>query len=445
MMSAPSSRERTVRDEPARSWFSGGLVASGRGVVLTGLILAEAGMLLALAVVVTLAGIVVGLFLIPGTLLASRQLASTIRRRSGEWCGVPIADPYLPPPWGEGDQPGLWRRYGWLLTDQATWRDLLWMVLDTLVGWLFTLTPAALIAWGLFGVVMPAVWRPVGYAGGSNWYAFIHVTGTTTAWLSVPLGVVFMLAGVWSGPRLLAGYGRYARWLLAPTPRAQLAQRVRQLSEARSETVEAGAAEIRRIERDLHDGAQARLVAMGMALDAAGQLLDDNPAAARALLVEARDSSARALAELRDLVRGIHPPVLADRGLGDAVRALAMDSPVEVRVTAVLAGRPEPPVESAAYFSVSELLANVAKHARARRATIDLRHERGALHVQVWDDGQGGADAARGTGLAGIERRLAAFDGVLAVSSPPGGPTIASLEIPCALSLPKTSSSSEKD
>jgi signal transduction histidine kinase len=319
------------------------------------------------------------------------------------------------------------------------------MVVNCSVGWLLALTPVALIAWGLFGVLMPAVWSPIVHAGGNNWYAFIHVTDNKTAWLSVPLGVAFMLIGVWSAPRLLAVYGRCARWLLGPTPRARLARRITQLAETRSVAVQAGAAEIRRIERDLHDGAQARLVAMGMTLDAAGQLLDDNPAAARTLLAEARDSSARALAELRDLVRGIHPPVLADRGLADAVRALALDSPVEVRVTAVLAGRPEPPVESAAYFAVSELLANVAKHARARRASIDLRHERGALQVQVCDDGHGGADPARGTGLTGIERRLAAFDGVLAISSPPGGPTIASLEIPCALSSPKTSSSSEKD
>jgi signal transduction histidine kinase len=183
---------------------------------------------------------------------------------------------------------------------------------------------------------------------------------------------------------------------------------------------------------------------MGMTLDAAGQLLDTSPAAARALLAEARDSSVKALAELRDLVRGIHPPVLADRGLADAVRALALDSALQVGVTSELPARPPAPVESAAYFAVSELLANVSKYARADRVWIDIRYDGatnggGMLRIGVTDDGRGGADPAGGTGLRGIERRLAAFHGVLAVSSPPGGPTVMNMEIPCALSSPKTS------
>jgi signal transduction histidine kinase len=177
-----------------------------------------------------------------------------------------------------------------------------------------------------------------------------------------------------------------------------------------------------------------------MTLDAAGQLIDSNPAAARALLLEARDTSARALAELRDLVRGIHPPVLADRGLGDAVRALALDSPLHARLASDLPGRLPAPVESAAYFAVSELLANVSKHAGATQAWIDIRYVDGMLRVGVSDDGRGGADPSRGTGLRGIERRVAAFDGVVALSSPPGGPTAVTLEVPCALSSLKTSS-----
>jgi len=183
--------------------------------------------------------------------------------------------------------------------------------------------------------------------------------------------------------------------------------------------IDAGAAEIRRIERDLHDGAQARLVAMGMTLDAASQLLDDNPAAVRALLAEARESSVKALNELRDLVRGIHPPMLAERGLSDAVWELALDSPQRVRVASELSGRLPAPVESAAYFAVSELLANAAKHAPASRVTVDIRHDGRQLRIGVTDDGPGGADPARGSGL--------------------GGPTSVSMEIPCALSSRKTS------
>jgi signal transduction histidine kinase len=441
MTSSPSIPAGPASGPAPGSRIGRGLVAAGRGIALTGLILAEFGMLCALAVAVTFSVIGVGLLFIPGIVLAARALADTTRRLAREWCGVPIAVPYLPAPGGADDPPGMWRRYAWLLNDRATWRDLLWMVVDGLVGWVLTLAPAALVAWGLFGVIMPAVWHPIVAAGGSNWYAFIHVSGPVQAWLSVPLGIAFILAGVWTGPLLLSVYGRLARWLLAPASRAALEFRVQQLTRTRSVAVQASAAEVRRIERDLHDGAQARLVAMGMTLDAAEQVLDDNPAAARVLLAEARETSVRALAELRDLVRGIHPPVLADRGLADAVRALALDSRLPAEVTSGLPARPEPPVESAAYFAISELLANAGKHAGAGRAWIRLEYGAGKLTAEVRDNGGGGADAARGSGLAGLRRRLAAFDGTLTIISPPGGPTIATLEIPCALSSPKTSSS----
>jgi hypothetical protein len=195
-----------------------GLVAAGRGVALTGLILAEVGVLVALAIAVTLAALGLGLLLIPDTLLAGRRLTSRIRRLAREWSGVPIAVPYRPRPAGDAARPGLWRRFAWLLNDQATWRDLMWMTVDGVAGWLLTLAPVALIAWGLFGVVMPAVWAPIAGAGGSNWYAFIHVTGPTTAWLSVLLGAAIVTIGVWSGPRLLTWHSRLARCLLAPAP-----------------------------------------------------------------------------------------------------------------------------------------------------------------------------------------------------------------------------------
>jgi signal transduction histidine kinase len=256
----------------------------------------------------------------------------------------------------------------------------------------------------------------------------------------IVLGLGIIAAGVLAAPLLLRGYGLLARSLLAPAGHADLTRRLRHLAETRDEALDTSAAEIRRIERDLHDGAQARLVAMGMTLDAAGQVIDTSPEAARALLYEARDASVKALAELRDLVRGIHPPVLADRGLADAIRALALDAPVRIELASDVRGRWPAPVESAAYFAVSELLANVSKHAGARQAWVDIRHTDGVLRIGVTDNGHGGAEPARGTGLRGIERRLAAFDGVLAISSPPGGPTAVTMEIPCASSSPKTSS-----
>jgi signal transduction histidine kinase len=245
--------------------------------------------------------------------------------------------------------------------------------------------------------------------------------------------------GLWLAPRVMRHH-----LVRAPDPELaaraqQLTKRVQTLTETRRDAVDTAATELRRIERDLHDGAQARLVALGMSLRAAERLFPTSPEAALALVVEARESSSRALTELRDLVRGIYPPVLADRGLADAIRALALDAPLPVELGIDLPGEVELPVASAVYFSVAEALTNVTKHAGARSVRIHLSHAAGLLRAQVTDDGSGGADPAQGTGLAGVERRLAAFDGILAVNSPPGGPTIVVIEVPCALSSPKTS------
>jgi signal transduction histidine kinase len=374
-----------------------------------------------LAILLAAAGIAGFRFVLPAAIMEVRKLTSLMRRLAGSWCGVAIPVPYLPVP------PGRLRyrqRMAWLLGDPATWRDLAWLTVNGVIGWTVALLSPFLLVFGLFGFALPtfepSMARP----------AFPGNSGLTM----ILIGVGMMAFATWTAPALLRGYGWFAHWLLGPAGDAELRQRVQQLSESRAETVDASAAELRRIERDLHDGAQARLVAMGLALDAAGRTVDADPAAARALILEARDSSARALAELRDLVRGIHPPVLADRGLTEAVRALALDSPLPVRVVSEISGRPPAPVESAAYFAVCELLVNVAKHAGARWAEVDLRYDHGMLRVGVADNGHGGADPASGTGLHGIERRLAAFDGVLAVSSPPGGPTVVTLEVPCELS-----------
>ena len=236
---------------------------------------------------------------------------------------------------------------------------------------------------------------------------------------------------------------------MTPTPRAfaastrpdaELARQVRRLAESRAVAVDTAAADLRQLERDLHDGAQARLVALGMNLRAAERLIHTSPDAAAALVAEARETSARALTELRELVRGVHPPVLADRGLADAVRALALDSPLRVETDIDLPGRLPAPVETACYFTVAEVLTNAAKHSGARSARIVMSHSGGSLRIEITDFGLGGADPSRGSGLAGVERRLATFDGILAVSSPVGGPTIVVLEVPCALSSPKISS-----
>jgi signal transduction histidine kinase len=233
-----------------------------------------------------------------------------------------------------------------------------------------------------------------------------------------------------------------SRGLLSVSEKSRLAQRVEQLAESRAETVDTQSAELRRIERDLHDGAQARLVALGMSLAMAEQAIANDPDGARALLSEARTASSNALTELRDLVRGIHPPVLADRGLVGAVQALALAAPLPVEVSAEIDGRLPAPVESAAYFAVAEALTNVIKHARAEHAWISLGHDGDLLTARIKDDGVGGADPTGGTGLRGIERRLSAFDGTVAVKSPSGGPTELAMVLPCGSSSPKTLPSS---
>jgi signal transduction histidine kinase len=257
--------------------------------------------------------------------------------------------------------------------------------------------------------------------------------------VSILAGLMLALLGL----LLAAPLVRLRLWwdgaLLGATPATALASRVAQLSTSRADAVDAQAAELRRIERDLHDGAQARLVAIGLGLGAVARLMDADPARARQLLTQAQDTSAAALSELRSLVRGIHPPVLAERGLGDAVRALALDTPLPVTVDVDLPGRLDPPVETAAYFAVCETLANAVRV--ASQVSISVSHRAGLLRMLVIDDGPGGADPANGTGLRGISRRLNTFDGALTLHSPSGGPTVITMEIPCALSSPKTSTS----
>ena len=206
--------------------------------------------------------------------------------------------------------------------------------------------------------------------------------------------------------------------------------------------VDHSAAELRRLERDLHDGAQARLVALSISLGMAEATFDEDAEKARKLVQDARATTAAAIGDLRSVVRGIHPPVLADRGLGGAVQAIALDMAVPVDVVVRLPGRPPAPVESAVYFAVAECLANIGKHAQAEHAWIRVDHADGVLRAVVGDDGRGGADPTSGTGLRGVVRRLAAFDGTMSVSSPVGGPTVVHLEVPCALSSPKTTRSS---
>jgi signal transduction histidine kinase len=371
------------------------LAALGWALTLT--VLACLGLVLFI-LTITSVGLVlvsVGILMLFVCLPLVRWFADVHRRWAGNLLGTPIPSAYRPPPKGNALL-RLWAR----ARDWATWRDLLWLLVNGTVGLVLT----------IIGIVEGL------------------------------LSLVF-----WWWPKRAALYAdaHLIKRLLSPSQKAVLASRVRELAESRAETVDSQAAEIRRIERDLHDGAQARLIALGLNLGMAADAVESDPQTARALLADAQAASSQALAELRGLVRGIHPPVLADRGLVGAVHALALATPLPVEVNADVSGRLAAPVESAAYFAVAEALANVIKHSGARSARVTLRHSDGVLHMAVEDDGRGGAVVGAGSGLRGIERRLGAFDGTLNVTSPSGGPTLVIMELPCESSSPKTLPSSE--
>lgn len=411
-------------------WVRNGTVAAARGLVFAVLsqtvtiVLVVASLL---AVVFVALGI--GVLAVPVVAAGARALADLHRRLARDWSGVDIPRPYRSPSEPVGGVRGAWRRCWWVLTDPATWRDLLWLLVEILLGLVLGLLPFCLIVKGLEGIfVAPFLWLLVdGYGYGAVW----PIENPAEALLSTLPGASMLLLGLAVGPWILRLHALIARSLLGPTRAAELHRRVDHLAASRTGVVDARAAELRRIERDLHDGPQARLAALGMNIGLAEELLARDPDEARRLLAEARTVSGEALAELRSLVRGIHPPVLAERGLGPAVQALALALPLPVTLDLDLPGRLEPPLESAAYFCVAEALANVVKHSGAGQAEVRLAHRSGRLTMTVTDDGVGGADPDAGSGLHGVRRRLVAFDGTLAVVSPAGGPTTVTMELPC--------------
>ncbi|MCI3270213.1 sensor histidine kinase [Streptomyces cylindrosporus] len=405
-------------------------VAAGRGFVLALVTLPGAVLGFTLTLTsISLIPIGIGFVTTPWVLTGVRAFADWRRVVAAEWCGVRIPSAYRPIP--EDAKP--WTRTYAMLSDSATWRDLRWLQVDMTAGFVTALLPAVLFFYPLEGFAVAAgLWRPLSHWGG-YWYGFVHVTDQTSAFGAGVLAAAILAFAFPLATRALDAHFRLTRAVLGAS-QGELAERVRVLTETRRDAVDTSAAELRRIERDLHDGAQARLVAMGMDLGTIEMLMDKDPAKAKELIAQARKSSVDALAELRDLVRGIHPPVLAERGLGDAVRALALRLPVSTEVSVELVGRAEAPVESAAYFAVSEVLTNAVKHSGADRIWVDLHHSEGMLRISVTDNGKGGAVIGAGSGLAGVERRLGTFDGVLAVSSPAGGPTMVTMEIPCELS-----------
>jgi signal transduction histidine kinase len=340
--------------------------------------------------------------------------------------GMSIAAPRLPP---RGHS---WGRWALALTaSDAVWRQLAYYLL--LVPLSLVNLGGLLLAWS----VPPAlVLLPVYYPEFSARHTAIagfSVGTRSTGWVVSGLAALFL---VLVSPQVIRGLSRadaaLARSLLGPSVAGQLTERVGELETSRRRAVDSAEAERRRIERDLHDGAQQRLVSLALTLGRVKARLPTQLDPDTRLLIDDAYREARlATAELRDLTRGLHPPVLTDRGLDAALSAVAARAPVPVQIDVRAEPRPSPTVEAIAYFVVTEALTNVAKHARATRAWVEIRCHGGLLRITVADDGVGGAEPAAGSGLSGLADRLSGVDGRLSVVSPRGGPTALTVEIPC--------------
>ncbi|HEV3379575.1 MAG TPA: sensor domain-containing protein [Trebonia sp.] len=314
------------------------------------------------------------------------------------------------------------------LTERATWREVAYIVLRAPVSALFAFVSLGALVMGLAAFLLP-LYNEFLPSGGAHVGAVV-LHGFWDMLASASAGLALLLAAPWLAQGFAKMDAALARGLLCPP--SDLAARVTELERSRERVVDAAESERRRIERDLHDGAQQRLVALAMELGRAQARFDDDLDTARRLVDHAHVEAKAVLTELRNLVRGVHPPVLSDRGLDAALSGLAALCPVPVDVEVDVPVRPKPVVEAAAYFVVAEALTNVAKHSRASRARVVVEGHGfpGTLSVVITDDGIGGADAD-GAGLRGLADRVEGVDGRLTVESPPGGPTIIAGELPC--------------
>lgn len=381
----------------------------------TGLLTAIASWL---AIGVLLLSVVI-LPLLPITAPYIRRIVDFDRRRLARFTGVALPSP---PPL---DGPWLHRAQR-VLADPDSRRDGLWLIIHALLGTLF-----GSIAIGIPGalvqqpIVLLTWWASPG--GIENSFG-LRVDSWPKALLSVPIAIVLTLI-LLQLPKLADLDAKWAKKMLAP-PKASLEKRLAEVVATRAAALQAHGAELRRIERNLHDGTQNKLVGVVMMLGIAERTLKQNPDNALAALLRAQDAAGDALEELRNVVRSIHPPVLEDLGLDGAIQALAARCPVPCVLQADHLGRLPAAVEAAAYFAVAEALTNVAKHSGAQHAWVSLSIIKDQLTVIVHDDGKGGADEKRGTGLEGIRGRVAALDGNAEMSSPEGGPTVLTVVLP---------------
>ncbi|MDO5740144.1 MAG: sensor histidine kinase [Ornithinimicrobium sp.] len=416
------SRPRRAFDTWLGNWWSVALRGPELFLAVAAMILAS----LAVAGFFSLPAVGTGLLLLVPALWGAWGLGRWQRRLLLAFTGVDIG----PSPAGATQT---WRRV--LGLDQPRLAALAWAGLHALWGLLASVLVLVILTEGvsLLSVPLVAGWAPDGEVN----LLVMSVSspiGYAAAWL---VGFALVVGTPWLARGLASVDIALGRWLLGVDPQRQLremSQRVRTLTTTREETVDSVEAERRRIERDLHDGPQQRLVSIAMTLGLARTQLDTDPAAARALIDEAHASSKEAITEMRQVARGIVPPILADRGLDAAVSALADRSPIPVAVTTRLHDRLDPTIEAIAYFCVSESLTNIAKHAGATRASLDLGVARALigdrLAITVTDDGRGGAIEGAGSGLTGLRQRVASVDGDLHVQSPVGGGTTVSITLP---------------
>jgi signal transduction histidine kinase len=383
------------------------------------------------SIAVVFAFLVIGLYALPPLLQLHRIQLRGVARVHERYTGVVLPTPVVqklatPRKWVP-----LLRWTGTTAMSRDTWVLLGWALWDSLIGILLAAVPLGLIVWGTEGVLLlPAQYLLLGQPP-SEWYTFIHATEAAALPFCVVMGAALILLGLFTAPWWLRVHGRTARRMLGGD-RTALTARVDALTASRDEARRDAAAELRRIEREVHDGTQSQLVTIGLKLGTAELMLDTDPDRARALIEQAKHDSSAAVAELRDLMRGIRPPVLADRGLAAALEALSLDAPTAVTCRTAIAREHDADLETMVYFATRELVSNAIKHARASHIAIDARDTADRLVVTVDDDGVGGSIVIPGHGLDGVRRRLSTWDGTLAVTSPPGGPTSIRIEVPCA-------------
>ncbi|WP_229854672.1 sensor histidine kinase [Streptomyces filipinensis] len=418
----------TVPRNPLRALASSALWRVCAHLALDG-VMAMAGLAVLTVLGTGLCAVPFGLVGLPVTVAAGwalYQLAALERMRFAITCGARISEPPQPP-WS-------WRSLAsvtGLLRSRCTWRLVTYFTLLIGVSTVTTVGVALVWAVPLMLVLLPAYYQllPRGQVQIGPWV----LAGLPSMLLVAGLALLFgaVLSPLLVRP-LMALDSFLGRTLLSRPAGMELRQRVQDLTASRARVVDAAEAERRRIERDLHDGAQQRLVAMSMTLGRASSRLRKSGDEVTGKLVEdVRRETLYTITELRNLARGLHPPVLTDRGLEAALSAVIALAPVPVRLDVDAEPRPSATVEAVAYFTVTEALTNVAKHAGASRAWVEIKREGDLLTMTIGDDGRGGADPARGSGLSGLEGRISGVDGRLRVDSPVGGPTVIEVEIPC--------------